>query len=74
MRAANSTRNEAQTIGEVDAEEQDEEEEEEEAGQEGDSGIPVEEAAVHHNLVPVVVASATPGDFFQFANEQQWIT
>lgn len=75
MRAANSTPHEAQTTGEVEAEEQDEEEEEEEAGQEVDAGIRVEEAEeAHHNLIPVVVASATPSDFFQFTNEQQWIT
>lgn len=81
MRAANSSRNETQAIGEVPTEEQEQEEEDEDeeetAGQgevEGDAGIPVEEAVTHHNLVPVVVASATAGDFFQFTNEQQWIT
>jgi uncharacterized C2H2 Zn-finger protein len=80
LRANNSNQPDAQaeTAGENPAEEpEDEEEEEEERGgqAEGDPGeMPVEEAAPHHHsLVPAVVASTT-GDFFQFANEQQWIT
>lgn len=82
MRAANSNRNEVQTetAGEAPPEEREQEEEEDEeeerAGQseiENVTGLPVQETVVHHNLVPVVSAT-TPGDFFQFANEQQWIT
>ena len=79
MRGSNSNQPEAQaeTAGENPAEEPEEEEEEEEeerGGQaEGNPGMPVEAVAHHHNLVPAVEASTT-GDFFQFANEQQWIT
>lgn len=82
MRAANSNRNEVQTetAGEAPPEEREQEEEEDEEEERADqseienvTGLPVQETVVHHNLVPVVSAT-TPGDFFQFANEQQWIT
>lgn len=77
MRAANSSQRAARA-GEIppgEHEEEEEEEEEEDTGDhgEGGTGIPVEEPVTHHNLVPAVVA-ATAGDFFQFSNEQQWIT
>lgn len=78
MRAANSAQRETEATGEAAPEEhedEDEGEEEEDGGGqgevEGDTGITVGEAVVHHNLVPV---TASAGDFFPFTNEQQWIT
>ncbi len=78
MRAANSSQRETEATGEAATEEhedEDEGEEEEDGGGqgevEGETGITVGEAVVHHNLVPV---AASAGDFFPFTNEQQWIT